>query len=154
MTNSIQGSYEDFEVIYSAKGKTGSCTVIGVYFRGIKYKVSLDNLKPGDLVYNPLSNVLMYVNEDDDFDYVNTHYFKLVNEAEKIFFESLKKYKVTALVTTAYSTTIEALSEEEAWGIAQGLSEGEFDEECIGVKLTDWRIHEVCLEEPGKEKDK
>lgn len=152
MTKPIQGSYEDFELIYSAKRLTGACMVTGVYFRGNKYKISMDDSNPGDLVYNPLSNVIMYVDEEDDFDYVNTLYYKLVKE-KRIFLKSLKKYKVTALVTTAYSTTIEASSQEEAWKIAQGLSEGEF-EECIGFKNSDWRIHEVCLEEPEEEKDK
>lgn len=53
-------------------------------------------IKPGDLVYNPLSNVIMRVDEEDDMIYVNETYFdinpknlKLVIDGESvsIYFE-------------------------------------------------------------------
>jgi hypothetical protein len=46
-----------------------------------KYKISLDNIVIGDTAYNPLSNVIVKITEEeDDLVYVNEVYFKVVGK--------------------------------------------------------------------------
>jgi len=44
---------------------------------GISYKLLFDEIKVGDEVFNPFSEVIMPVDEDDDLQYVNDNYFKI-----------------------------------------------------------------------------
>ncbi len=56
----------------------------------------MSKIKVGDLVYNPMSNVVMLIDEEDDLNYVNEAYFKINpkdlklsidNESVNIYFE-------------------------------------------------------------------
>jgi hypothetical protein len=42
-----------------------------------KYQISFDEINIGDQVYNPLSDVLIHIDEDDNIEYVNNNYFKI-----------------------------------------------------------------------------
>ena len=44
-----------------------------------KYQLNLAPIKLGDKVYNPLSNVIMVIDEEDDILYVNENYY-LISE--------------------------------------------------------------------------
>lgn len=70
-------TYDRFELLWTSGELTG------VRVQGAKYKISLDNLDYGDLIYNPLSDVVMYVDTDEDLEYANDNYYKLVREEEE-----------------------------------------------------------------------
>lgn len=50
-----------------------SCTLDGV-----RYNLSTDEIFIGDNVYNPLSGCIMGIDEEDDLDYVNETYYKII----------------------------------------------------------------------------
>ncbi len=49
-----------------------------VTVEGITYQLSDKHIKVGDSVYNPLSDVIMTVDSEDDIHYVNDNYYSLV----------------------------------------------------------------------------
>jgi len=51
--------------------------IIMIQIDGISYKLLFDEIKVGDEVFNPFSEVIMPVDEDDDLQYVNDNYFKI-----------------------------------------------------------------------------
>ena len=50
-----------------------SCTLDGV-----RYNLSTDEIFIGDDVYNPLSGCIMGIDEEDDLEYVNETYYKII----------------------------------------------------------------------------
>tara|TARA_Y100000389_G_scaffold86606_1_gene83286 strand:- start:2195 stop:2371 length:177 start_codon:yes stop_codon:yes gene_type:complete len=45
-----------------------------------EYQLSLEgNIRFGDTVYNPLSDVIMIIDEEDDISYVNDNYYLVVD---------------------------------------------------------------------------
>ena len=43
------------------------------------FKINRRNIKVGDYVYNPFSDCILYVDEEDDIHYVNGSYCKIQN---------------------------------------------------------------------------
>ena len=56
-----------------------SCTLDGV-----RYNLSTDEIFIGDNVYNPLSGCIMGIDEEDDLDYVNDHYYKIIPKEKPV----------------------------------------------------------------------
>ena len=53
--------------------------LLHVLFQRNMFKINYRNIKVGDYAYNPFSDCIMYIDEEDDIHYVNDHYYKLQN---------------------------------------------------------------------------
>jgi hypothetical protein len=66
-------------MLYAVKFTEMKITSDKIKIDNKEYHLSLDGyIKFGDTVYNPLSGVIMEVDEDDDIFYVNDNYYLVV----------------------------------------------------------------------------
>lgn len=53
--------------------------LLHVLFQKNIFKINYRNIKVGDYAYNPFSDCIMYIDEEDDIHYVNDCYYKVQN---------------------------------------------------------------------------
>lgn len=97
-TNELGTRFDKGDEMGAISIKTGKFHGATVCMAALKEKLLEfnDTISVGDFVYNPLSNVVMTIDEEDDLKYANDNYFKVQpedlqlsidNESVNIYFE-------------------------------------------------------------------
>jgi len=68
-----------YKIVKTIKESKTNNNMEQITIDNINYILSFDEIKIGDKIYNPLSGVIMKIDEEDDINYVNDTYYLVTN---------------------------------------------------------------------------